>query len=51
MQLADGGAIEAAARTLNMAIGTARNHLKSVFEKSGANRQSELVALLRALTP
>jgi hypothetical protein len=34
---------------MGIAVVTARNHLKAVFAKTGAHRQSELVALLAAL--
>lgn len=44
--LAEGLSLTEAARRLCIQIGTARNHLKSIFEKSGARRQGELVALL-----
>jgi DNA-binding CsgD family transcriptional regulator len=39
------------ARRLSIDAGTARNHLKSVFVKSGTHRQAELVALLWRLSP
>lgn len=51
MRLADGLSLEAAARSLKIGVGTARNHLKGVFEKTGTKRQSELVAMLGALRP
>lgn len=44
--LAEGLSLTEIAERLRMRTGTARNHLKSVFEKSGARRQGELVALL-----
>ncbi len=44
--LAEGLSLTEAARRLRIQIGTARNHLKSIFEKSGTKRQGELVALL-----
>ena len=34
------------ARSLTIDVGTARNHLKNIFVKSGTHRQAELVALL-----
>jgi len=49
--LGDGLGLEEIARALRMGPGTARNHLKSVFEKTGAKRQAELVALLGVLRP
>jgi DNA-binding CsgD family transcriptional regulator len=39
------------ARRLRIDAGTVRNHLKSVFVKSGTHRQAELVALLWRLNP
>lgn len=45
-RLAAGEEIEAAADTLAIATQTARNQLKSIFDKTGAHRQPELVALL-----
>jgi DNA-binding CsgD family transcriptional regulator len=39
------------ARRLRIDAGTARNHLKSIFAKSGTHRQAELVALLWRLNP
>jgi DNA-binding CsgD family transcriptional regulator len=38
------------ARQLHVRVGTARNHLKSVFEKTDTRRQAELVALIARLT-
>jgi DNA-binding CsgD family transcriptional regulator len=49
--LADGLSLTEIAGRLLMRIGTARNHLKSIFEKSGATRQGELIALLCKLLP
>ena len=49
--LAEGMTITDAARTLSMRTGTARVHLRSIFEKTGTNRQAELVALLGRLRP
>ncbi|HLH51485.1 MAG TPA: helix-turn-helix transcriptional regulator, partial [Roseiarcus sp.] len=51
LRLGDGLSLEAAARSLKIGVGTARNHLKGVFEKTGTKRQSELVALLGVLRP
>ena len=41
--LLDGDSVEAAARRLHLSVHTVRNHLKSVFSKTGTARQSELV--------
>jgi hypothetical protein len=35
-----------AAASLRISTGTARNHLKNIFRKSGVRRQSDLVRLL-----
>ena len=48
-RLATGEAIETASNALSIAVGTARNQLKSVFAKTGIRRQPELVAMLAAL--
>jgi DNA-binding CsgD family transcriptional regulator len=45
----EGLSLAEAARELRVQVGTARNHLKSVFEKTGTSRQSQLVALLGRL--
>ncbi len=45
-QLANGGSLEEAAGYLNITTHTARTQLKAVFAKTGARRQSELVAML-----
>lgn len=47
--LAEGLSLPELARHLGLQVGTARNHLKSVFEKTGTTRQGELVALLARL--
>lgn len=44
--LADGNSLGQAAETLGITYGTARIQLKAVFAKTGARRQSELVAML-----
>jgi DNA-binding CsgD family transcriptional regulator len=49
--LAEGATIADVAQRLGMQIGTARVHLRSVFAKTGTNRQAELVALLGRLRP
>ena len=47
--LAQGLSLKETAERLRMEVGTARNHLKSVFDKSGVRRQGELIALLSRL--
>jgi DNA-binding CsgD family transcriptional regulator len=47
--LANGSTLTQAARNLNISWETARTHLKTVFSKTNAHRQSELVALLSRL--
>jgi DNA-binding CsgD family transcriptional regulator len=47
--LADGAALADVAFRLGMQLGTVRVHLRSVFAKTGTNRQAELVALLGRL--
>jgi DNA-binding CsgD family transcriptional regulator len=48
--LAEGLPLTDIARHLRIQVGTARNHLKSVFEKTDTSRQAELVALMARLT-
>lgn len=45
-----GHSIESAAASLQIAIPTARTHLRSIFQKTGTDRQSSLVQLLGRLT-
>lgn len=45
-RLADGESLEQVSKTLRISPHTARDHLKTVFAKTGAARQSQLVALL-----
>lgn len=45
-QLAGGGGLEEAAERLGISIHTTRTHLKAIFAKTGARRQSELVSML-----
>ena len=49
--LAEGATLADVARHLGMQVGTVRVHLRSVFAKTGTNRQAELVALLGRLRP
>jgi DNA-binding CsgD family transcriptional regulator len=49
--LTDGLSLAEIAARLGLGTGTARNHLKSIFEKSGTGRQGELIALLSKLKP
>lgn len=50
MQLAHGLTLKEAAQDLGISINTARNHLQSVFAKSGINRQSDLVLVVTQLS-
>ena len=43
------GSLEAAARDLGVSLDTARNQLKSVYQKTGLRRQSEIIGLLSRL--
>jgi len=47
--LAEGLSLPTIAERLRLGIGTIRNHVKSIFGKTGTRRQGELVALLCAL--
>ena len=49
--LAEGATLADVARRLDMQVGTVRVHLRSIFAKTGTNRQAELVALLGRLRP
>ena len=49
--LAEGLAPAHIAKRLHMQIGTARVHLRSIYEKTGTARQAELVALICNLRP
>ena len=47
--LAEGLSLPTIAERLRLGLGTLRNHVKSIFRKTGTRRQAELVALLCAL--
>jgi DNA-binding CsgD family transcriptional regulator len=47
--LAEGLSLADIAERLGMGVATARNHLKNIFEKSGARRQGEMIVLLSKL--
>lgn len=47
--LAEGLSLTEIAGRLRLQVGTARNHLKAIFEKTGTRRQGELIALLSQL--
>ncbi|MHC4050465.1 helix-turn-helix transcriptional regulator [Bradyrhizobium sp. 25ACV] len=47
--LATGASLASASEHLRISRETARNHLKSIFSKTGAHRQSELVTLVSQL--
>ncbi|WP_417465437.1 hypothetical protein [Kordiimonas sp.] len=46
LQLGAGATVADAAKELNISVHTARNQLKSIYGKTGINRQSELIKLL-----
>jgi DNA-binding CsgD family transcriptional regulator len=46
VRLARGDSVEEAAQQAGVAVATARNQLKAIFQKTGTHRQAELVALL-----
>lgn len=46
LQLGAGATVADAAKELNISVHTARNQLKSIYSKTGINRQSELIKLL-----
>ncbi|MGE4616804.1 MAG: helix-turn-helix transcriptional regulator, partial [Gammaproteobacteria bacterium] len=41
--LAGGASLDDGARSLGISVNTARTHLKHIFHKTGAKRQSELI--------
>ena len=47
--LADGGSVAGYAEQFEVSVGTVRSQLKSVFAKTGVNRQSALAALIPRL--
>jgi DNA-binding CsgD family transcriptional regulator len=47
--LAEGSSLAEIARDIGITPGTARNHLKAVFARTGTRRQGELVSLLSRL--
>jgi DNA-binding CsgD family transcriptional regulator len=48
----NGNTIEAAAEQLGIGLATAKTHLNRVFEKTGTNRQAELIQrVLQAMPP
>ncbi|WP_246800502.1 helix-turn-helix transcriptional regulator [Bradyrhizobium sp. ERR14] len=47
--LVAGKSLEEIALDMNISSGTARNHLKAVFLRTGTRRQAELVSLLSRL--
>lgn len=48
LHLIDGGTVATCAEALGVAESTVRTHLKSVFIKTGRNRQAQLAALLQS---
>jgi len=48
IEIAKGDGRKAAADRLGITVGTARSHLSSIFDKTGARRQAELVRILAA---
>ena len=50
IRLKDGLSISEAAEALGISVNTARNQLRSIFQKIGVNRQSELVRSLTQLS-
>ena len=50
LKIASGITLKEAAEDLNISINTARNHLQSVFDKSGINRQGDLLLVATQLS-
>ncbi|HUU70992.1 MAG TPA: LuxR C-terminal-related transcriptional regulator, partial [Burkholderiales bacterium] len=48
-RLFEGGSLGSIAKELNISPNTAKTHLASVFFKTGAKRQRELITLVSAL--
>jgi DNA-binding CsgD family transcriptional regulator len=48
LHLIDGGTVASCAEAMDVAQSTVRSHLKSVFAKTGVNRQAQLSKMLRA---
>lgn len=51
IEVGRGTGVNATARTLSIATGTAHTHLARVFAKTGTSRQAELAHLLARLAP
>lgn len=49
--LTGGNSLKEAAKELGVSFQTARSHLSATFQKTGTNRQSDLVALLKSARP
>lgn len=47
--LAEGLSLPEVASRLRLQVGTVRNHLKNIFEKTGTRRQGEMIALLHRI--
>ncbi|HEY0437134.1 MAG TPA: hypothetical protein VGC92_10865 [Phenylobacterium sp.] len=46
LHLAEGGSVAGYAELFGVAVGTARSQLKSIFAKTGVNRQAALVSIV-----
>ena len=49
LAIAEVGGVPATARALGLSEGTVKGYLKSIFQKTGATRQADLVKLVLAL--